>query len=45
MKIDLNEGSIDAYNFKLTSNNILLDSSATANPYFMIKDDQNIPLI
>ena len=39
MKIDLGLGHIDAYNFKLTSNNVLIDSNpkSAKDPYFEIK--------
>lgn len=38
MNINLTNGHIDAYNFKLTSSKILIDSSEDADPYFRIKD-------
>lgn len=37
MQIDLKEGYIDAYNFKLTSNYITINSSENANNYFTVK--------
>jgi hypothetical protein len=37
MKIDLGLGLIDAYNFKLTSKNVLIDSTKDAKVYFEIK--------
>lgn len=37
MQIDLKEGYIDAYNFKLTSNYIAINSSEDANNYFTVK--------
>lgn len=37
MQIDLKEGHIDAYNFKLTSNYITIDSTEKATNYFTIK--------
>lgn len=37
MQIDLKEGYIDAYNFKLTSNYITINSSEDANNYFTVK--------
>lgn len=39
MKIDLKEGHIDAYNFKLKSSKILIDSNATNGDYFSITDN------
>ena len=49
MKINLSTGLIDAYNFKLTSNNILLDANAKDdNPYFKITADtqaENEPVV
>lgn len=38
-KFDLVEGHLDAYNFKLTSKNVIIDSSATAPAFFEIKND------
>ena len=38
MKIDLETGKIDAYNLKVTSKNLTLDSSGGTN-YFVVKDD------
>ena len=38
MNINLTNGHIDAYNFKLTSSKILIDSSEDADTYFQIKD-------
>jgi hypothetical protein len=38
MKINLKNGRIDAYNLKITSQNIILDS-ASESTYFKIKDD------
>lgn len=37
MQIDLKEGYIDAYNFKLISNYITINSSEDANNYFTVK--------
>jgi hypothetical protein len=45
MYIDLQTGSIDAYHLKIQSKNILLDSSAEADPYFIIKDDDGCNLL
>lgn len=39
LHFDLQEGILDAYNFKLTSKNILLDSTEKAKLFFVIKDD------
>lgn len=46
MKINLKDGHIDAYNFKLTSSRFLLDSSGESD-YFRVKDnaDNNLILI
>lgn len=42
MKIDLNDGHIDAYNFKLTSENIDLNSNPTdGNNYLLIGNEKN----
>lgn len=41
MKIDLMTGFIDAYNFKLISKNVLIDSTDDAETYFAIKDNSN----
>lgn len=35
MRIDLQQGSIDAYNFKLTSNNMRLNSNPGENEYYI----------
>lgn len=57
MKIDLDDGKIDAYNFKLTSGNMTLESSGTDDcgkfefrlgtsvSYFRVKDKQGTNLI
>lgn len=39
---DLVEGTIDAYNFKLQSKNVLIDSSEKADPYFVVKSDADL---
>lgn len=39
---NLVEGYIDAYNFKLQSKNVLIDSSETADPYFVVKSDADL---
>jgi hypothetical protein len=39
MKIDLNRGRIDAYNFRLNSKNVLINSSDNASSYLSVKDD------
>lgn len=42
MKIDLVDGHIDAYNFKLTSNRLFISSEGTiTSPYIRIKDNIN----
>jgi hypothetical protein len=38
MKINLKDGHIDAYNFKLTSKRALINSSDTSDEYFWIKN-------
>ena len=45
MQIDLTKGKIDAFNFKLTSKNIILDSSDENNNLFLLKNDDNKELI
>lgn len=45
LAIDLQNGHIDAYNFKLTSSKLLLDSSETANNYFQVKNQTGKVLI
>lgn len=45
LAIDLQNGHIDAYNFKLTSSKLLLDSSETANDYFQVKNQTGKVLI
>lgn len=42
MKIDLGLGLIDAYNFKLTSKNVLIDSTKDAKVYFEIKAQNTV---
>jgi hypothetical protein len=43
MKIDLVDGHIDAYNFKLTSNRLFISSEGTVtSPYIRIKDNIDI---
>jgi hypothetical protein len=37
MKIDLGTGLIDAYNFKLMSKNVLIDSTENADTFFEVK--------
>jgi hypothetical protein len=39
MKIDLTDGHIDAYNFKLTSNYVNFDSSADAKDWMFIGNE------
>lgn len=39
MKINLKDGLIDAYNLKITSKNLILDSSSGTTNYFTIKDN------
>lgn len=45
MQIDLTKGKIDAFNFKLTSKNIILDSSDENNNLFLLKNDNDNELI
>lgn len=45
MQIDLTKGKIDAFNFKLTSKNIILDSTDENNNLFLLKNDNNNELI
>jgi hypothetical protein len=47
MAIDLDDGHIDAYNFKLSSGNIQVNSSPDEGEnYFLIgKDDKNFPCL
>ena len=41
MCIDLENGHIDAYNFKLTSKNVIIDSSETATAYLIVKNNDS----
>ena len=45
MQIDLKEGHIDAYNFKLTSNYITINSTKDTNNYFTIKGTGDVDTI
>lgn len=45
MKIDLEQGHIDAYNFRLTSSRVLIDSSENASAFFRIYDNNSKTLI
>ena len=45
MEINLEEGAIDAFNFKLTSKNIILDSSDKSNNLFLLKNDDEKDLM
>jgi hypothetical protein len=45
MKIDLGTGQIDAYNFKLTSKNVFIDSTKDAKAVFSVKDNNNKYLV
>lgn len=45
MQIDLKEGYIDAYNFKLTSNYITINSTEKATNYFTIKGTGDVDTI
>lgn len=42
MKIELEKGHIDAYNFKLNSNYITINSSEDANNYFTVKGSGSV---
>ena len=41
MCIDLENGHIDAYNFKLTSKNVIIDSSENATAYLIVKNNES----
>ena len=45
MKIDLGLGLIDAYNFKLTSKNVFIDSTKDAKAVFSVKDNNDKYLV
>ena len=45
MEINLTEGTIDAFNFKLTSKNIILDSSDKSNNLFLLKNNNEKDLM
>lgn len=38
-RLDLKDGTLDAYNFKLNSKNIMINSSEKADAFFIIKND------
>ena len=38
-RLDLKDGTLDAYNFKLNSKNIMINSSKKADAFFIIKND------
>lgn len=39
MRIDLKDGCIDAYNFRLSSKNVLINSADNSDAFFVIKDN------
>lgn len=39
MRIDLSYGTIDAYKLKISSNNILINSSGDTDPLFVVRDE------
>ena len=39
MRIDLKDGRIDAYNFRLSSKNVLINSADNSDAFFVIKDN------
>ena len=41
MKLDLKAGTLDAFDFYLTSKNVMLNSKDSSKPYFVIKDNFN----
>lgn len=41
MKLDLKAGTLDAFDFYLTSKNVMLNSKDSSKPYFVIKDNCN----
>lgn len=41
MRLDLKNGTLDAFNFYLTSKNVMLNSKDPSKPYFVIKDNFN----
>lgn len=41
MRLDLKNGILDAFDFYLTSKNVMLNSKDSSKPYFVIKDNYN----
>lgn len=41
MRLDLKKGTLDAFDFYLTSKNVMLNSKDSSKPYFVIKDNCN----
>lgn len=41
MRIDLSYGTIDAYKLKISSSNILINSSGDSDPLFVVRDSNN----
>ena len=39
LKLDLQDGSLDAYNFKLSSKNVFINSTDESSAFFVIKDN------
>ena len=44
-KLNLKDGMIDAYNFKLTSKNVMINSRDDYDPYFIVKNNEGKNLI
>ena len=45
LKLDLSSGILDAYNFKLNSKNVMINSQDKYNPYFVVKNNEGRNLI
>ena len=45
MRIDLKDGRIDAYNFRLSSKNVLINSADNSDAFFVIKDNKGSNLL
>lgn len=44
LKLDLQNGALDAYNFQLSSKNIYMNSTKSTSAFFIIKDDAGVNL-
>ena len=44
LKLDLKNGSLDAYNFQLSSKNVFINSTDSTSAYFVIKDNTGVNL-